>query len=444
MNLKDSEKLMCLKLSINRCFTMIIRKLTLTKRSYKAVIILLSSFIVNVHTIFAQPIRKFYSLETILSVIEKQNPLLLSYQNKISAANEIVKGAKSWMPPMIGAGIGDMPYRLNGGGLMISAEQSIPNFKKLQTKENYLNSMSVLHSNDEGYVKNQLLATAKVAYYERFIAEKRLKIIQENITLMKFIIDISESRIAYNKSDLESIYKAKAKLYSFEAMQAHEQNSIKELLTTLNYLMNEDVNSSFDIDSNLTLKNYNFQELDTLKINVEAKRSDIQKINNSIASMKLNQSMILSRAYPDFGIKVEHNKMFHDQSQFFIMGHVTIPIVPWSSKEYKAESKAIEFEIEAMKQEKENAINMANQMIKMNLLMLNAEHVEVDNYIGKIIPALKKNFDINLLSYQQNTNDLLFTLMAIEELQMAQMEYLYHLEQAFKAEVEYEKEMEQR
>ena len=40
------------------------------------------------------------TLNDVLNKIEQNNPRLQSYQNKITAANELVNGAGAWMPPM--------------------------------------------------------------------------------------------------------------------------------------------------------------------------------------------------------------------------------------------------------------------------------------------------------------------------------------------------------
>ena len=94
-----------------------------------------------------------------------------------------------------------------------------------------------------------------------------------------------------------------------------------------------------------------------------------------------------------------------------------------------------------MEQNKQNMINMAKQMIKINLIELESEYKELDNYTQLVIPAYKKSLDANLLSYSQNTNDLNMTLMAWDDLQMAQMEYLKHLDTYFTTQAQYEKEV---
>ncbi len=67
---------------------------------------------------------------------------------------------------------------------------------------------------------------------------------------------------------------------------------------------------------------------------------------------------------------------------------------------------------------------------------------QVQNYEKKIIPALRRNYETTLLSYEQNTGQLPLVIDAWEALNMAQIEYLNNLEQLYLIGVNYEKELE--
>ena len=57
-------------------------------------------------TAYAQVI----SLDSVLHAIDRQNPMLQEYDNKVKALQEYSAGAKSWMAPMVGAGTFMTPY----------------------------------------------------------------------------------------------------------------------------------------------------------------------------------------------------------------------------------------------------------------------------------------------------------------------------------------------
>ncbi len=385
-------------------------------------------------------------LDSVLSRIEKNNPALLSFTNKISSANEMVNGAKSWMPPMIGTQLGQNPYSFdfntNTYQLMIFAQQDIPNGKKLDAKEDYMKSFSAIKENEYAYWKNQFFAQAKQKYYERYITEKKIKILKDNIALMQNMIKISEKQMSTGMGDLGSIYKMKARLADTQSMLIHEENMIKSLTLELNYLMNaSDMNQQFAIDTNNLVKDYKNIPMLGSKDVIE-KRSDIQKMNSEINSMKLNQTLTAMQSKPDYNMKFEHSAVLNGQSMYAVMFSMTIPIVSWSSKGYKSEVKAMDFSIQGMEQDKQSMINMANEAINKLILEMNSEYAELDNYIKNVLPAYKKSFDANLLAYSQNTGDLMKVILAWDDLQMAQMEYLKHLGVLLNAQAEYERELE--
>lgn len=393
------------------------------------------------------------SLQNVLDSIEQNNPLLASYQYKINAARSMAKGARAWMPPMVGAGPYSLPYvrdndetffNRNEGMIMYFAEQDIPNPAKLKVKQNYLSSLAAIDSADIGSSKNKLFTDAKTAYIDRFIAEKRLKIINEEIALLNFMIQTDTSVYAVSQSDLPSIYKAQARLHTMEAMRAHEKSVIREANTMLNYLMNRPQSDSVAIDTVIPFKNYTLADLDTSAAFVALHRSDILKIDKTIRSMQLNNSVALSARKPDFNVRYEHYDMFGSRNTFSLVGSITIPIAPWASRNYKSEALSIQQQIEAMNFEKQNNINEVRSMMQQSLLRLMAEYEEVNYYEKKVLPAYKKAFQITLLSYQENTNGLLPSLMAWDDLIMAETEYLSHLELAYKSEIDYESAIEKK
>jgi outer membrane protein, heavy metal efflux system len=128
--------------------------------------------------------------------------------------------------------------------------------------------------------------------------------------------------------------------------------------------------------------------------------------------------------------------------QFTAMGMISIPIAPWASRMYKANSKAMSQEIQAMQYGRANLLNDARSMISNMGLELSAKRTQVNNYEKKILPALKRNYQTTLLSYEQNTAQLPQVVDAWEALNMAQMEYLNNLEQLYQIGINYEKELE--
>jgi len=203
--------------------------------------------------------------------------------------------------------------------------------------------------------------------------------------------------------------------------------------------MVRDVNSSIEIDTMIEPRNYSLTITDTSNI---SNRSDITAMSKFIQSMHLEQRVMNAGNKPDFGVRAEHMYMFGMHNQWSVMGMITIPIVPWSSKMYSSESKSIGFQIQAMELEKQQMELMAKKMISEKLTLLNFQTMQYENYRNQIIPAFENNLQANLLAYQQNTGDFFILLDAWEMLLMKKLEMYDKLYYILKLEAEYEYERE--
>ncbi|MCQ6961064.1 TolC family protein [Mucilaginibacter aquariorum] len=390
-------------------------------------------------------------LQTIFRKIETSYPEILKYDSKIKSIQAQEEGAKSWMPPTFSLGLDRFPYDLkmlnskddpmNQAGVMFSVEQMIPNSAKLNAKKDYINSLASVQQSNANWTKNILRSNAKLLYYQRYVAEKKLKTIAENLQLLQLFIATAEERYKYNQSDLSTIYKAQAKTTDLKNMKSMLLSQVAESNIGLNILMNRDINTVFDIDTSITVNNNEkLPSADSAVIN----RSDITSMQNSITSMTLNKKYMSTSSRPDFGFKVQHMQMFGMPNQFSLMGMVTIPIVPWASKMYRSEVKSMEYEISSMQKEKETMQLMAKRMSSEKLSMLKFEKDQLKNYEREIIPSYQKNLQTSLLAYKQNTGSFFILLDAWEMKLMKQMEYLNKLNNVLQLQAEYEFEIEKK
>ncbi|QEC69705.1 hypothetical protein FRZ67_21270 [Panacibacter ginsenosidivorans] len=385
-------------------------------------------------------------MQDLFAEIDKSYPLLQLYESKIASVRSLVEGAKAWMPPTVAFAFDRFPYRLslikemtpdNQAGLMFSVQQMIPNSAKLNAKKDYFASLENVQYNDVEWQKNILHFTARLYYYRRYTAEQKLKVIKEYRDLLNMLIKTAKDKYAFNQADLPTIFKAEASLSELGNMETMLFSQIAESNIGLNTLMSRDVNTPFFIDSLLTPKDYSSEYLIALDSS-QLLRNDILAVESRIRSMKFNQRWTATGSKPDFGVQFSHGQMFGMPNQFSIMGMMTIPIVPWSSKMYKSEVKSMGFEIQAMQKEKSTMQLMATQMIREKITMLVYETRQLDNYDKNVLPSYQKNLESNMLTYRQNTGNFFVLLDAWNMLLMKQLERIDKLGQVFTLQSEYE------
>jgi len=382
-------------------------------------------------------------LDSILALVAA-NPALLAYDAKGNAQDAYATGAKSFDAPKISVGQYQVPYLLkpNGGSFMIQAEQMFTNPAKLKAKEDYLKGLSAVTKEDKNYLKNQLLAQAKQYYYERVVLEKKLLQLQNTQNLLEYMLKDANIRLTYGKEKLPNIYKAKADLFELDNTREQLNNEISQKNIMLNTLINHAQRTTFTVDTDIVLKDYETGLIDTATL--ANTRSDIKGINQNIELQHLNSEIEYAKRKPDFGIQAGHMQSYGGYAnQYILMASVTIPIVPWASKEYKPNLKGINYEVKQLQQKKQDILNQAQgQLIGLRTDM-GSKKRQLKNYQLNIIPALQNTYKTALQAYEQNTGDLPSVLDGIKSLQSARMAALDRLQELLTLQVAYEREYEQ-
>ena len=390
------------------------------------------------------------SLDNILSTIKTDNPQLKMYDADIQSMDAAAKGAKSWMAPQVETGFFMTPYNTKMwkaddmspgmGSYMIGVSQMIPNSKKQNAEYKYMNAMSSVEKENKNYTLNQLYAIAKTNYYQWLVLNKKVKVANDNLLLLNYMIKSMEIRYQYNMDKLPTYYKAKSQYNELESMIIMLQNDISQKRIMLNTLMSRDKNMVFEIEEAFELKEYNSQLLDTSSISKN--RSDINAIKRTMEVNQLKIDAEKSKFLPEFGVKYDHMFAFGQQpQQFSLMGMMTIPM-PWSTKMNKANISSFQIKNESLNWQKQMILNETVGMISGMNTELSNLNKQYNISEKSIIPSLRKNYDTAVLAWQNNTGDLFIVLDAWEALNMAQMDALDKLQSILNTQVEIEKQLE--
>ena len=393
-----------------------------------------------------------YQVSTILDSIELNNPVSRMYEADIRSMDEAAKGARSWMPPEIGAGFFMTPYDTRRwkkmsdmepgmGSFMVSAQQMIPNKRKLNADAAYMQSMSASAKENRKASLNDLYAQAKKAYYEWIVIEKNKSILKENEKILDFMIRNAEIRYRNGLEKINAYYKAKAALGNVQNMRIMLINEANQRRIALNTLMNRNVDIDFSIDTMIAIKDFSHYIFDSTLF--YQNRSDLLAIDREIQINQLKTEAERQSLKPQFGIRFDHMIGFGAQpQQFTLMGMVRLPIVPWASRMNKANIESYKWKREALVSQKQMLLNEARGMASGMRTEVETRKKQISLYENNIIPALRNNYKSMLLAYEQNTEELFMLFDAWETLNMTQVDYLDQLQQLLSLQVELERILE--
>lgn len=414
----------------------------------KKQLIIVFAFTLSLFSAMAQTV----SLDSIINEIQKTNPSLKMYDADIRSADEAAKGARNWEAPTIGTGLWMTPYnpaywkKANNGSFgmgqyLISAEQMIPNKKRLDAEEKYLLSVSSVYVERKKATLNELVSVAKKTYYEWIIIKKKLRVIDQGEKLLNFMIQSTEIRYKNGLGKINAYYKAKAAIGNIQNMRLMLDNEIKQRRIILNTLMSRSKLFQFDVDTMFVVKSYSASVFDsTTFIN---SRSDIKVIEKNIAVNYLQQNAEKAKLKPEFGVRYEHMFGFGGlPMQYTLLGTVKIPLTKWSSRSAKANVESLKWKSESLNQQKQMIVNEATGMAYGIQSDIEVKKKQIKLFEENIIPALRKNFQTMQLAYEQNTEELFSLFDAWETLNMTQLEYLQQLQDLLMMQVALEKVLE--
>jgi outer membrane protein TolC len=391
-------------------------------------------------------------LDDVLSAIQTNHPSVKMYDADIRSSDEAAKGARSWMPPELGTGLWMTPYNPSlwkrnpdgssgMGQYMISAQQMIPNKKELDANEKYLRAVSAASVASKQANLNELYAAAKKSYYAWLITDKKLKVLDDNEKLLNFMIQSTEIRFKNNLGKLNAYYKAKAALGNIENQRILLQNEIRQQQIVLNTLMNRDKQAAFSVDTSYNIKDYSPADSSYF---LQA-RSDVKAVQKNIDLAYLQQDLERSKLKPQFGIRYDHMFGFGGlPMQYSLMAMVKLPMAAWSSRGTKATVESLKWKEESLNQQKQLLINEASGQAQGLLAAIASKKRQIQLFEQNIIPALRKNYQVLQLGYEQNTGELFELLDAWETLNMTQMEYLQQLQDLLDMQAEMDKILEQK
>lgn len=388
------------------------------------------------------------SLDTVLQRIDKNNLLLQSYGLKAESYKHAANAATAWMAPMIGVGTFMTPYpgqKLmddgDKGSVMVQLEQDIPNMVKLNANKRFIESKSKVENETRGITLNDYKSQAKRLYFGWLVAQQKINVLKHNENIMRMMKKIEEIRYPYNQSKLGSVYKTAAKLEENSNMIRMQEGDIARSRAWLNSLMNMKGNSSFMIDTTFQPVFVPAASIDTGSLALA--RNDIRKMDYSIQSMQLNIEAMKKQSRPDFKLRFDHmsplTKMM--PKAYSVMGMVSIPIAPWSSKMYKSEVKGMEYEIQAMGKEKAAMLQETQGMLYGMQFEIQSMLKRIEAMENKIIPSLQKTLDVNFLSYRENKMELPEVIDSWEALTMMQTNVLDEKLKLYLMIADYEKEL---
>ena len=380
-----------------------------------------------------------YSLRQVLDSVKANNPALQQFALQTASSVALSDGASAWMAPTAAIGVSEFPYgslKDAGGSMMprkmltVRLQQMFPNFGQQRKESAYYRSFAAQDDDDRKTMQNMLFARAKKAYFDAYIAERKLVLTEVQKKKLQLLLQTAETRLQYGKTGLADVYKAQAKLSDLHSMSINLTSVIDQSAAAMNALMNRPVDAPLQVDTtaDFALQTGNILAIDSAYLMTH--RSDIRRSSDELHTMKLKQQMTLEMGKPVFGIMWDNMRMPFTASgnntamyMFSAMAMISVPIAPWFSRGYKSGSRSLDFRMQAVEKMQQGRLHQALGSIREDWLKFQSLKKELQIFKTEVIPFYAKTYQASLDAFSENTGSIYETLTAWDDLTMKEMEY---------------------
>ncbi len=155
--------------------------------------------------------------------------------------------------------------------------------------------------------KNHLIKQIKVNYYQLFLAEQEIDILEKNIELMRQFIKVAEKKYAVGNGLQQDVLKAQVELSRLKDQLITKQQKHEQVVFEINKLINRSMNTEIIISDTIHSQPLEMSTQELIKkamVNRPLLKAWNHKIEQSRRTVKLAQKSYL----PDFSVGVSYTQ----------------------------------------------------------------------------------------------------------------------------------------
>lgn len=345
-------------------------------------------------------------LQDLIDEALKNNPEILTYESKASAAKFRIPQAGSLPDPMFMFGYtneGTRDLYTFGEDMgadsqwMFSVSQMFPFPGKLSLK----NKMALRDAESQkalvNLVRLKTITRVKELYYDLFLAHKNIDLIKDRTLLFSRIEETALARYSTGMAPQQEVLMAQTEKYMLLEKEEMLRQKIQSTEAMLNSVIGKDINSPLGrpIEPSSTVYSYNMNEL--LKIAYE-NSPEIKAKGKMVEGAEITLQIAKKGYYPDFTVNANYFAKSADfQDMWSFTTSINIPLF------YRTKQRQSILEAEASLSEARSELKAAKLMISSairdNYSMLKTSERLMELYKNGLIPKTYQDFELALSGY---------------------------------------------
>jgi outer membrane protein TolC len=372
-------------------------------------------------------------LDELVQKVLTQNPKLKGSYEDWRASKTRIFQEQALPDPTLGINIMNLPVNSFAfdqepmSGKQISLMQPFPFPGKLDLKGKIATSNSEIALHQHKELQNQLIKTAKQAYYDLFYVDQAIATVANNQELLDEFVEIAETRYSVGNGLQQDVMRAQVALSKMIDRELKLRQQRESIQARINTLINEPADAPLGKALILDLKENGFQ-LDSLVQLAGEENPVLAAWRMVIKRSEQKVNLALKNRYPDFSVGVAYTQ--RDPLQNGMKGYdflsamfnIKIPLYSNNKQSKKVQQTRIEqTSTEYRYQDIETSIE---QKLQQSLTELKKNRRLIDLYKTGIIPQAEESLESSMAGYQNDKVDFLSLLDS--ELTLFQFRLDYH------------------
>lgn len=376
------------------------------------------------------PVKNFFSLiviavffsgaahaETLIDLqkeLIRSNPQILAAKNRYLAATKVPIQEGTLPDPMVSfidfgvghplSGLNDSDFAYRGVGV----SQELPFPGKLDLRSKVADKQAQMAEQDLRIIAVQLLSEFKSQFAEYSYLKQAISIIEKYRGLLTQFTEISEIRYRVGEGLQQDVLRAQLERSAIEERLQLLHQELESKRSSLNTLLNRDINAPLEADQELTPPVWNVS-LENLQQHLQEHSPPLlSKIIEEERSV-LKLDLAKKDRYPDFAVTFQWQRTGSDFPDYYMtMFEARIPL--YSGRKQKPAIAQAALELQASKNEKEATLKKLQSDLKEAYIAASTTANLIKLYQEGIVPQSRLSLESALSAYQVGEIDFLTLL----------------------------------
>jgi len=387
-------------------------------------------FVLNTIALHAQ------DLDTLVNELLAKNPAILAARHAADASGSQITPARTLPEPSISfETVGNLiPPTLMAGdpssarGLRFSQEIPFPGKLKLQGQVAAAEAAAQMWKYEE--VRREMVAELKSTYYDLFLAQKLMDVVENSRKLLQQFAEISESQYRVGKGTQQDVIKADVEVSRLLDRTTELEQDKASAQVRINTLLYRSPDTPVAVPADMAVPKLAYT-IDELYKKAEANNPEIRMNQKEIEKNEYNVALAKKAFYPDFEGQFEYFSRRDLPEMYGFMFKVKVPLYFW--RRQRPELEAAASSLIEQRKNYENTLSSLYFKVKDPFIKTSADAKLLDLYGNTIIPRSTLAVESSISSYRTGTVDFLSLLSNQQTVLEYEMKYYEVLIDYYKA-----------